>query len=48
MALHFENEKRGSDSSASASCMAGPSSNLHSETQKRPSIERKQGGDQEW
>ncbi len=38
----------GSYSSASACCMAGPSSNLGSAPQRRPSTERKQRGDQEW
>jgi hypothetical protein len=33
---------RGSDSSASACCMAGPSSNLGSAPQRRASTERKQ------
>jgi hypothetical protein len=32
--------RRGSESSASACCMAGPSSNLGSAPQRRPSAER--------
>ncbi len=40
--------RRGSDNSASACCMAGPSSNLGSAPQRRPSTERKQWGDPEW
>ncbi len=34
--------RRGSDSGASACCTAGPSSNLGSASQRRPSTERKQ------
>ncbi len=40
--------RHGSDSSVSACCMAGPSSNLGSAPQRRPSTERKQWGEQEW
>ncbi len=39
--------RRNSDSSA-AGCKAGPSSNLSSAPQRRPSSERNQWGDQEW
>jgi hypothetical protein len=40
--------RHGSDSSASACCMAGSGSNLDSAPHRRPSTERKKRGDQEW